>query len=167
MYIDVHIHETLRFTLHNVSIPIAGTQFRDIQLTKRQHDLIQYYQLNAEISEVNSLKPFVEASRDGIGVALVTGNGELLTQALSKQQDVERKQTQLDKLGSGLSVFGCDSKRASALEEGKKLLASKKRNGIREEIEMTSFSILQRTKNISRLAGQLVHCITYTVVCFF
>ena len=70
---------------------------------------------------------FVEEARDGIGVALVTGNGEFFKQALGKQEDMERRQDQLKKLGSCLGILGCDQKRVKALEEGKKLLASEKR----------------------------------------
>ena len=71
-----------------------------MQPTKHEHELMQYYQLTILISEANSLKRFVEEARDGVGVTLVTGNGELFRQALSNQEDVERKEKQLEKLES-------------------------------------------------------------------
>lgn len=71
-----------------------------MQPTKHEHELMQYYQLTILISEANSLKPFVEEARDGVGVTLVTGNGKLFRQALSNQEDVERKEKQLEKLES-------------------------------------------------------------------
>lgn len=71
-----------------------------MQPTKHEHELLQYYQLSILICEANSLKPFVEEACDGVGVTLVTGNGELFRQALSNQEDVERKEKQLEKLES-------------------------------------------------------------------
>lgn len=115
--------------------------------------MVQYYQLNVEISEAISLKPFVEETRDGVGAALVTGNGELFKQALQKQEEIDRKKRQLEKLKSSLGICGCQTKQTEALERGKRLLASQKRKEIREDIEMTSFSISQRAKSIGRLAG--------------
>ena len=66
---------------------------------------------------------------------------------------MEWKQKQLRILNSRQGILHCDADRVDTLNEGKKLLASKKRVAILEEIEMLSFSIAQRTKNISRLAG--------------
>ena len=128
-----------------------------MQPTKHEHELLQYYQLSILICEANSLKPFVEEACDGVGVTLVTGNGELFRQALSNQEDVERKEKQLEKLESSLGILVCDDKRTKALEDGKRLLASQKRQRIREEIDMLSFSISQRVNSIGRLAGQFVY----------
>ena len=128
-----------------------------MQPTKHEHELMQYYQLTILISEANSLKRFVEEARDGVGVTLVTGNDELFRQALSNQEDVEHKENQLEKLESSLGILVCDDKRTKALEDGKRLLASQKRQRIREEIDMLSFSISQRVNNIGRWAGQFVY----------
>lgn len=100
---------------------ITGRQLGEVQLNMHQNELVQYYQHNIEISEANSLKPFVEVARDGVGAALVAGNGELFRQALEKQQDVERKQKQLEKLESNLGIRACHTKRTEASEEGKSL----------------------------------------------
>lgn len=117
-----------------------------------------YYQLSMEIIEAKSLKPFVEKTRDGVGAALVTGNSDMFKEALEKQEAMEDKENRINKLESGLGILGMEyvEKRTKALEEGKRLLASEKRQTIRVEIEMLSFSISQRTKNISRLAGIVV-----------
>lgn len=136
-----------------LSACFVGTLSGKFELTKRQNDLITFYQLNTEIREAVALKPFVEESSDGVGKAI--GNSDLYDQALGKQQDIEQKKRKLQTLGSSLGVVECDSEKVKALEDGKKLLASKKRVAIREEIEMLCFSILQRKKNISRLAGKI------------
>lgn len=120
---------------------------------KRENDLIQYHQLNIEVSQAISLTPFLEEARDGAGGALVTGNGKLFKQVLGKQEDLERKKKQLDKLELSMNIRGCHTKRTEALESGKKLLASRKLSQIRQDIEMLSFSISQRVKNIDQLAG--------------
>ena len=84
--------------------------------------MVQYYQLNIEISEAISLKPFVEEARDGVGAALVTGNDELFKQALQKQEEIDRKKRQLAKLESLLDICGCQTKQTEALERGNWLL---------------------------------------------
>ena len=68
--------------------------------------MVQYYQLNIEISEAISLKPFVEAC-DSVGAALVTGNGELFKQVLQKQEEIDCKKRKLEKLESGVDICGC------------------------------------------------------------
>jgi hypothetical protein len=132
----------------------VGSQFRMDDTTKAQKDLMLYYQLNMEISEANSLKSFVEKARDGVGAVLVTGNSDILKRALEKQETVGKNENRLKKIESGLGLGSeNDEKKAKALEEGKRLLAFRKKQSVRVEIEMLSFSISQRTKNISRLAG--------------
>ena len=131
-----------------------GSQFRMDDTTKAQKDLMLYYQLNMEISDANALKSFVKIARDGVGAILVTGNGDILKRALEKQETVGKNENRLKKIESGLGLGSeSDEKKAKALEEGKRLLAFRKRQSVRVEIEMLSFSISQRTKNISRLAG--------------
>jgi hypothetical protein len=132
-------------------------------VSKDESDLMQYYQLTIEIAEANSLKPFVEEARDGVGTALVTGNDALFKQALQKQEEIERKKGLVEKLESRLGFRRCERKKAKAFEDGLRLLASKKRKHVREEVEMLSFSISQRVKNISRLAGRYV---TFYVLLF-
>ena len=133
----------------------AGTQFKKDDCTKSEKDLMVYYQLTMEIIEAKPLKPFVKKARDGMSVALVTGNADMFREALQKQESVEEKENRVKKLECGLGILGEEyiQKKAKALEEGKKLTASEKGQTIRAQIEMISFSILQRTKNISRLAG--------------
>ena len=116
-----------------------------------------------EIIEAKSLKPFVEKARDGMGVALVTGNADMFQGALRKQEAVEEKENRVKKLECGLGILGVEyiQRKTIALEEGKKLMASEKGQTIRAEIEMLSFSILQRTKNISRLAGTIMFLTIY------
>lgn len=120
---------------------------------KQENDQIQYYQLNIEVSQAASLTLFLEEAHDGAGGALVTGNGDLFKQVLGKQEDLERKKKQLEKLELGMNIRGCHTKRTEALESGKKLLASRKLGQIRQDIEMLSFLISQRVTNIGRLAG--------------
>ena len=141
----------------------AGTQFKKNDCTKNEKDLMLYYQLTMEIIEAKSLKPFIEKARDGLGVALVTGNADMFQGALRKQEAVEEKENRVKKLECGLGILGVEyiQKKTIALEEGKKPMASEKGQTIRAEIEMLSFSILQRTKNISRLAGTIMFLTIY------
>ena len=76
---------------------ITGIQLGENVLIK-ENQLIQHYQLKTEISEAISLRPFVEEACDGVGVALVTGNDELFKQALQKQEEIDRKRKQVEKL---------------------------------------------------------------------
>ena len=133
----------------------AGTQLKKDDCTKSEKDLMLYYQLTMEIIEVKSLKPFVEKARDGMSVALVTGNADMFREALLKQESLEEKENRVKKLECGLGILGVEyiQKKAKALEKGKKLTAFEKGQTNRAQIEMLSFSISQRTKNISRLAG--------------
>jgi hypothetical protein len=116
-----------------------------------------YYQLTMEIIEAKSLKPFIEKARDGVGTALVTGNADMFREALQKQEAIEEKEARL-KLGLEYT-----QKKTMALEQGKTLAASEKGQTIRAEIEMLSFSISQRTKNIGRLAGTLFAAIVVQI----
>jgi hypothetical protein len=124
-----------------------------------------YYQLTMEIIEAKSLKPFVEKARDGVGTALVTGNADMFREALQKQEAFEEKEAHLKKLVSALGMLGLEytQKKTMALEQGKTLAASEKGQTIRAEIEMLSFSISQRTKNIGRLAGTLFAAIVVQI----
>ena len=115
-----------------------------------------------KIIKAKSLKPFVEKARDGMGVALVTGNADMFQGALRKQEAVEEKENRVKKLECGLGILGVEYiQRKTMALEGKKLMASEKGQTIRAEIEMLSFSILQRTKNISRLAGTIMFLTIY------
>ena len=141
----------------------VGTQFKKDGCSKSEKDLVLYYQLTMEIIEAKSLKPFVEKARDGMDVALLTGNADMFREAVQKQEALEEKENRVKKLECGLGILGleCIQKRTMALEEGKKLTVSEKGQTIRAQIEMLSFSILQRTKNISRLTGIYTDYILY------
>ena len=149
----------------NLPILIAGIQLGEDVISKDENYLMQYYQLKIEIAEANSLKPFVEEARDGVGTALVTGNNALFKQALQKQEEIERKKRLVEKLELSLNIGGCERKKAKAFGDGMRLLAAKKRKHVREEIEMLSFSISQRVKNISRLAGRYVVVVSKWISC--
>jgi hypothetical protein len=146
----------------NLPILIAGIQLGVDVISKDGNYLMQYYQLKIEIAEANSLKPFVEEARDGVGTALVTGNNALFKQALQKQEEIEWL---VEKLELSLNIGVCERKKAKAFGDGMRLLAAKKRKHVREDIEMLSFSISQRVKNISRLAGRYVVVVSKWISC--
>ena len=81
------------------------------------------------------------------------GNSELYAQALSKHEEIEKKNRKMKNLESTLNILGNELGKQRAMQEGRNLLALKKRISTREDIEMLCFSITQRKKNISRLAG--------------
>ena len=116
---------------------------------------MQYFQLTIEIEEGNSLKPFAEKSRDGIGISLVTESSEFHKLALQRQESLGNKEAELKVLELRLGIVDSPNMKNQAIEEGKQLMASEKRKNIRDEIEMLNFSISQRLKNMGRLAGEL------------
>ena len=119
-------------------------------MTKRETDLVSFYELYTEVREAVALKPFLDVAGDATEIERNDGNSEMYAQALAKHQDIEKK---LKNLESTLSILGNELGKQQALQEGRNLLALRKRISIREGIEMLSFSISQRKKNISRLAG--------------
>ena len=124
-----------------------GRQFAEDLLSKHQKDLMQYFQLTIEIEEGNSLKPFAEKSRDGIGISLVTESSEFHKLALQRQESLGNKEAKLKVLELRLGIVDSPNMKNQAIEEGKQLLASeKKKKNIRDEIEMLNFSISQSKK---------------------
>jgi hypothetical protein len=122
-------------------------------MTKRETDLVSFYELYTEVREAVALKPFLDVAGDATEIERNDGNSEMYAQALAKHQDIEKKEKKLKNLESTLSILGNELGKQQALQEGRNLLALRKRISIREGIEMLSFSISQRKKNISRLAG--------------
>ena len=125
----------------------------NFEMTKRESDLVSFYELHTEVREAVALKPFLDVAGDVTEIEMNKGNSELYAQALAKHQEMEKKEKKLKNLESTLSITGNELGKQQALQEGRNLLALKKRTSIREEIEMLCFSISQRKKNISRLAG--------------
>ena len=122
-------------------------------MTKRETDLVSFYELNTEVREAVALKPFLEVAGDVTDLEMNAGNSELYAQALSKHEEIEKKNRKMKNLESTLNILGNELGKQQAMQEGRNLLALKKRISIREDIEMLCFSITQRKKNISRLAG--------------
>ena len=122
-------------------------------MTKRETDLVSFYELNTEVREAVALKPFLEVAGDVTDLEMNAGNSELYAQALAKHEEIEKKNKKMKNLESTLNILGNDLGKQQAMQEGRNLLALKKRISIREDIEMLCFSITQRKKNISRLAG--------------
>ena len=122
-------------------------------MTKRETDLVTFYELNTEVREAVALKPFLEVAGGATDLEMNAGNSELYAQALSKHEEIEKKNRKMKNLESTLNILGNEFGKQQAMQEGRNLLALKKRISIREDIEMLCFSITQRKKNISRLAG--------------
>lgn len=122
-------------------------------MTKRETDLVSFYELNTEVREAVALKPFLEVAGDETDLEMNAGNSELYAQALAKHEEIEKKNRKMKNLESTLNILGDELGKQQAMQEGRNLLALKKRISIREDIEMLCFSITQRKKNISRLAG--------------
>ena len=122
-------------------------------MTKRETDLVTFYELNTEVREAVALKPLLEIAGGATDLEMNAGNSELYAQALSKHEEIEKKNRKMKNLESTLNILGNELGKQQAMQEGRNLLALKKRISIREDIEMLCFSITQRKKNISRLAG--------------
>jgi hypothetical protein len=122
-------------------------------MSKHETDLVSFYEMYTEVREAGALKPFLDVASDVTDIEMNDGNSELYAQALAKHQDMEKKTKKLRNLESTLCILGNELGKQQALQEGRNLLAVRKRISIREEIEMLSFSITQRKKNICRLAG--------------
>jgi hypothetical protein len=122
-------------------------------MSKHETDLVSFYELYMEVREAAALKPFLDVAGDVTDIEMNDGNSELYAQVLEKHQGMDNKKRKLNNLESTLSIVGNELRKQQALQEGRNLLAVKKRVSIREEIEMLCFSITQRKKNISRLAG--------------
>lgn len=128
----------------------VGSKF---EMTKRETDLVSFYELCTEVREAAALKPYLDVAGDATGIEINDGNSGLYTQAFAKHQEMDKREKKLKNLELTLCIFGNDLGKQQALQERRNLLALKKRVSIREEIEMLCFSISQRKKNISRLAG--------------
>ena len=74
-------------------------------------------------------------------------------QALAKHEEIEQKNRKMKNLESTLNILGNELGIQQAMQEGRNFLALKKRISMRKDIEILCFSITQRKKNISRLAG--------------
>ncbi|XP_028415148.1 uncharacterized protein LOC114538193 [Dendronephthya gigantea] len=127
------------------------------EMTKREGDLVSYYELYTEVREAIALKPFLDVAGDEAETEINDGNSGLYAQALAKHQEMDKKEKKLRNLESTLCIVGNELGKQQALQEGKNLLAVRKRISIREVIEMLCFSISQQKKNISRLAGLSIH----------
>ena len=86
-----------------------------------------YFQLTIEIEEGNSLKPFTEKSRDGIGISLVNGGSEFHKLALQRQESLGNKEGELKILELRLGIVNSPNIKNQAIEEGKQLMASEKK----------------------------------------
>ena len=142
-------------SLHGYTFSLTGTLAGKFEFTNRENDLVSFYELHTELREVVALKPFLEVADTVTEMPINNGSTEFYAQALAKHQGVEQKQKKLKNLESTLDISENELGKIQALEEGRNLLASKKRISICEEIEMLCFSISHRKNNISRLAGCL------------
>jgi hypothetical protein len=133
-------------SLHGYTFSLTGTLAGKFEFTNRENDLVSFYELLTEILEVADTVTEMPINN---------GSTEFYAQALAKHQGVEQKQKKLKNLESTLDISENELGKIQAFEEGRNLLASKKRISIREEIEMLCFSISHRKNSISRLAGCL------------
>ena len=90
-------------------------------MTKRETDLVSFYELNTEVREAVALKPFLEVAGDVTDLEMNAGNSELYAQALAKHEEIEKKNQKMKNLESTLNILGNDLGKQQAMQEGRNL----------------------------------------------